>query len=80
MHLNRARGAKFTHHYLDDFIVIGAPMSGDCAASLEILLETCKELGIPVAVHKCMGTTTYLVFLGILVDTHKMEISLPKEN
>ena len=55
-------------------------MSEECAASLEILLETCKELGIPVAVHKCMGPTTYLVFLGILIDTHKMEISLPEEN
>ena len=75
----KARGAKLAHYYLDDFIVVGAPMSEKCAASLEILLETCKELGIPVAVHKCMGPTTYLVLLGILIDTQKMEISLPKE-
>ena len=75
----RARGAERTHHYLDDFIVVGAPRSGECAASLEILLETCKELGIPVAQHKCMGPTTYLVFLGILIDTQKMEISLPEQ-
>ena len=56
----KARGARFTYHYLDDFIVVGAPMSGECVASLEILLATCKELGIPVAVHKCMGPTYYI--------------------
>lgn len=39
----KARGAKLTYHYLDDFIVVGAPLSRDCAASLEILLETCKS-------------------------------------
>ena len=74
----KVRGARFTYHYHDNFIV-SAPMSGECAASLEILLETCKELGIPVAVHKCMGPTTYLISLGILIDTQKMEISLPEE-
>ena len=71
----KARGAKLTHHYLDDFIVVGAPMLGECAASLEILLETCKELGIPEAALP----HTYLVFLGILIHPQKMEISLHQE-
>ena len=75
----KARGAKLTHHYLDNFIVIGAPLSSECADSLEILLNTCRELGIPVALHKCTGPTTCLIFLGILIDTIKMEISLPEE-
>ena len=75
----KARGAKLTFHYLDDFIVIGAPVTKECANSLEILLSACKELGIPVAAHKCTGPTTCLVFLGILIDMVKMEISLSKE-
>ena len=75
----RARGAKLTHHYLDNFTIIGAPVSSECARSLEILLDACRELGIPVAIHKCTGPTTRLVFLGILIDTVKMEISLPHE-
>ena len=75
----KARGAKLTFHYLNDFIVIGASMTKECADSLEILLRACKELGIPVAAHKCTGPTTCLVFLGILIDMVKMEISLPKE-
>ncbi len=75
----RARGAKLIHHYLDDFIVVGAPATSECARSLEILLDACRELGTPVASHKCTGPTSCLVFLGILIDTVKMEISLPKE-
>ena len=51
----RARGAELTHHYLNDFIVVGAPRSGECAASLEILLETCKDLGI----YPCSSTQMY---------------------
>lgn len=72
-------GAKLTFHYLDDFIVIGAPMTKECANSLQILLDTCAELGIPVAAHKCTDPTTCLVFLGIQIDTIKMQISLPQE-
>ena len=75
----RARGAKLTYHYLDDFVVIGMPASSECARSLETLLDACKELGIPVAAHKCTGPTTCLVFLGIQIDTVSMEITLPEE-
>ena len=46
--------------------------------SLQILLDTCAEFGIPVAAHKCTDPTC-LVFLGILIDTIKMQISLPEE-
>ena len=55
------------------------PLSGECTDSLEILLNACRELGIPVAIHKCTGPTTCLIFLGILIDTVKMEISLSEE-
>ena len=43
------------------------------------MLDTCAELGIPVAAHKCTDPTTCLVFLGIQIDTIKVQISLPQE-
>ena len=70
---------KLIHHYLDDFILVGAPRSRECAKGLDFLLETCEELGVPVEDHKCMGPTSCLVFLGICIDTQKMTISLPDE-
>ena len=73
------QGAQGLAHYLDDYIVVGAPLSGECAQSLETLLEVCAELGIPVAVEKGQDPTTCLIFLGIEFDTVSMEIRLPKE-
>ena len=73
------RGAQGIAHYLDDYIMWGAPLSRDCAESLRILLEMCSELDIPAASQKCQGPTICLVFLGIEFDTMSMELRLPKE-
>lgn len=73
------RGAHGIAHYLDDYIVVGAPLSGECERSLQILLDLCAELGIPVAVQKGQDPTTCLIFLGIEFDTMRMEIRLPQE-
>ena len=42
-------------HYLDDFLLVGAPGSPECAESLAKLLELFKELGLPVALDKLEG-------------------------
>ena len=44
-------------HYLDDFVVVGPQ---GCAQTLQIALETCKEVGFPVAGEKREGPTTVL--------------------
>lgn len=59
----RHRGILEVNHYLDDFIIIGSPQSKGCANSLEVKLETCRQLGVPIAVHKCQGPTTYVNLL-----------------
>ena len=73
------RGALGMAHYLDDYIMWGAPSSKDCTDSLRILLEVCSELGILVASQKCQGPSTCLVFIGIEFDTMSMELRLPEE-
>ena len=75
----RHRGILEVDHYLDDFIIIGPPQSKGCANNLEVLLETCWQLGVPIAVHKCQGPTTCLEFLGIEIDTIAMELRLPQD-
>ena len=70
----RSRGVSSMFHYLDDFLVVGAPMSTECAEHLTILLATFKELGVPVAAEKLEGPATRLVFLGIEIDTEEMVI------
>ena len=63
-------------HYLDDFLFLGSPGDMACATAL---LDTCRQLGVPVATHKTEGPATQLTFLGIQVDTQAMSLSLPQE-
>ena len=42
-------------------------------------LETCQELGVPVATHKTEGPSCQLTFLVMHIDTVKMELNLPPD-
>ena len=76
----KSKGVRFLSHYLDDFIIVGAPDSEECKVGLGQLLDSCKVLGIPIATHKVEGPLTCIIFLGIEVDTRTMELRLPPEN
>ena len=73
------RGVEHQLHYLDDFLFFGRPGSGEAQRALSIVLDTFDELGVPVATHKTEGPSTCLSFLGILIDTHRMELRLPHD-
>lgn len=64
-------------HYLDDFLLAGAPGSSQCEQSLHRALALCETLGVPVASHKTEGPTSWLVFLGIELDTQQRIVRLP---
>ena len=73
----KARGVTNVSHYLDDFIFIGAAGTSECQRNLQLVLEACAALGVPLAMHKVEGPSTCLIFLGILLDTVNMELRLP---
>jgi len=64
-------------HYLDDFLLISPPKSSACSKNLQIILEVCSHLRIPLATEKSKGSTETLTFLGITLDTQNMEARLP---
>ena len=66
----RSSGVQEIFHYLDDFLVVEAPWSSQCADDLVTLLRGTQSLGFPVAHDKVEGPTTSLTFLVIEVDTH----------
>ncbi len=72
-------GVRFVIHYLDDFLVVGAPSSQECAIALAKLLEIFHRLGLPVAEGKLEGPATCLGFLGFEIDSEVMAIRLPPE-
>ena len=75
----RVKGVSYSIHYLDDFLTMGPPASPTCQHNLETFIQVCNDLGVPLALEKVEGPTTCLTFLGITLDTYKMEIRLPEE-
>ena len=75
----RQRGIRAIIHYIDDFLLLGSPASPECQRALTIILDTCRELGIPVAPEKTEGPTTKLTFLGIQLDSLSMCTALPAD-
>ena len=66
-------------HYLDDFLTMGRAGSTECARNLQLLVELCRELGVPLKWQKVEGPSTTLTFLGIVLDTVKMEMRLSEQ-
>ena len=75
----RNHGITHVIHYLDDFLIAGRPESSNCEQALTNMLQICQHLGFPIAEKKIEGPATTLTFLGILIDTVKLEMRLPEE-
>ena len=67
-------GVAWQLHYLDDFLLMGPPGSQSCARSLQTTIDSCKQLGEPVAMHKTEGPGTTLTFLGVQINTQDMTL------
>ena len=72
------QGVRHQLHYLDDYLLLGPPMSSTCAEYLSVTLQLCSALGVPAATEKVEGPTTCLTFLGIEVDTVSQQLRLPQ--
>ena len=57
----------------------GRPQSPECQCNLDIIMQVCRLLNIPLATQKVEGPTQHLEFLGITLDTSCMEARLPEE-
>lgn len=63
---------------LDYFLSIDATNQND-DRTMAFLIMIFYRLSILIAPHKAVGPTTFLEFLGILIDTVKMEARLPEK-
>ena len=64
-------------HILDDFFFVTKPPRSDCLTALCNILCLFTELDIPIAPGKTFPPTTSLEFMGVLLDSNKMEARLP---
>ena len=72
-------GISYLGYYLNDFITAGRPLSDERHIIVALLIHLCDLLGFPMASDKREGPTTCLTFLGVELDTIKLELRLPAE-
>uniref|UniRef100_A0A1X7T1Y9 Reverse transcriptase domain-containing protein n=1 Tax=Amphimedon queenslandica TaxID=400682 RepID=A0A1X7T1Y9_AMPQE len=72
-------GVQYVDHYLDNYIVLVACGTTECALSLEIVMSVANDLGVPLVEDKCEGHTTSFVFLGFEIDSSEGLLWLPQE-
>ena len=72
-------GISYLGHYLNDFITADRPLSEECHINLALLTHLCDLLGFPMVSDKHEGPATCLIFLGVELDTIKLELRLPAE-
>ena len=72
----RQRGVRFVGHYLDNFATFGPPNSPECQENVRTIIDTSKDLGVPLALEKQEGPTTKLTLLGIQINTEDTTLSL----
>ncbi len=74
-----SRGATWIRHYIDDFITVGKEGGEECSQNFRLVKQVCQEAGMPTEPVKDEGPATVLVFLGMELDSEKLEIRLPQE-
>ena len=65
-------------HILDDFLII-APSHEICHRQLNLFVDFCTNVGVPIAPEKTCGPATTLSFAGIELDTLRSEARLPAD-
>ena len=72
------RGYDIIIVYLDDFLII-AESEFACQQCLECLLSLLRRLGWAISWTKVVGPTKTIKFLGIILDSTKMQLELPAD-
>ena len=75
----KMEGASIVFNYIDDYITLGKPNSTECQINLSRMTETCNKAGFPVEESKSLGPVTCIPFLGLELDSVKLQIRLPQE-
>ena len=71
-----AHRVGWLRHYIDNFVAVGAPGSLEYGATLAVLKEMYRCLGMPLDPGKEEGPAQVLPFLGVELDTVQYEVGL----
>ena len=68
-------GVDFLSHYLDDCLSLGPPYSLVSYNNLQVCIQLCSKLGLPLHPDKLETPSTFI--LGIKLDSVRLQARLP---
>ena len=77
-HIVKTKSKKDLVNYLDDYL-FAALLKFCCNQQVQLFMDVCSEISFPVNLDKTFWGSTYLVFLGFLIDTVNERVSIPVE-
>ncbi|KAM3940651.1 uncharacterized protein RB166_000605 [Leptodactylus fuscus] len=72
-------GLSSVIHYLDDFLCVGPGGSSECLVLMHTVQRVADLFGVPLAPDKTEGPAVVMKFLGIELDSVRMESRLPAD-
>ena len=72
------KSGKENVNYLDDFLFIQL-MKSLCDHQINIFLDLCKRINLPVSAEKTEWSSNMIVFLGLLIDAKRQLLCIPFE-
>ena len=72
------RGCDKVFSYLDDFLIVGTTKES-VEASLNLILQTCHDIGFPVSEQKTVYPKKNMIFLGLGIDCDTRSFYVPEE-
>ena len=72
-------GIENATNYLDDYFLAAPGASQQCQEQLNLATSVFATLGIPLAPEKVIGPLNVITYLGIEIDSSKMELRLPEK-
>ena len=72
-------GIEIIFHLLDDFLTVNEPDLCKGLRTKALLTYIFGLLAIPLSLHKCIGPSSCLEYLGIILDSENMEARLPPD-
>lgn len=66
------------NNFLDDFLTCKYDETG-CNGYLNLFIDICTEINLPLAMEKTCYATQIIIFLGLLINTITQTVSLPED-
>ena len=76
VHIVKFKSGKLPVGYLDDYFFVHI-LTTLCNRQVDIFLQVCKDINLPVTLEKTVWATTIIIFLGLLIDSKNQFIGIP---